>query len=275
MTFKEQLEQYWSLLSKTDQKCALFLVEHQEQIPNMTIAELAQQAHISEAAITRFCHKIKLSGFHELKIKLARQTTETTSFSPLAQASTAKEVASFQKQKVEELASTLAGIKLHQLDDFIATLRRSQLVLVVATGNTLPVAEDATYRLNQLGIRATVAADFERSSALLLNLNERDTVWFLSNSGESRHLLKMATYCQKQGISTLGVTNDDQSPLAQLVNYHIRTVAQSQLFQKNYYYSRLAVNAVVELLFSVYLIRYPQAQHTILKHEVFIAETKV
>jgi DNA-binding MurR/RpiR family transcriptional regulator len=44
-----------------------YIISHPKQVQSLTIRELAQAAHVSTTTISRFCAKLNLSGFSELK----------------------------------------------------------------------------------------------------------------------------------------------------------------------------------------------------------------
>jgi len=60
-----------------DKKLAAVIMVCPEQVIELTIKQLAERAETSEAAIVRFSRKIGLSGYRELKLKLARELDDT------------------------------------------------------------------------------------------------------------------------------------------------------------------------------------------------------
>lgn len=58
------------------------------------------------------------------------------------------------KNKIAEVKATLENIDNHLLKQILALLTHSRIVQVSAEGDTYPVAEDAIYKFNQIGILA-------------------------------------------------------------------------------------------------------------------------
>lgn len=48
-----------------------YVVSHMEDVPRMTIRELAQQLHVSTTSVMRFCNKVGCTGYAEFKFRLA------------------------------------------------------------------------------------------------------------------------------------------------------------------------------------------------------------
>lgn len=64
-------------LSKSENRIASFIAADPEWVINSTISELAGQCHVSPPTISRFCWKLGLSGFPDLKLELMRSITST------------------------------------------------------------------------------------------------------------------------------------------------------------------------------------------------------
>lgn len=91
----------------TDQKIAQVLLED----PALTISQLARLAAVSDASVTRFCKSLTLTGFHQLKIELAKAANDQTNHYQQVNADNIqKALASISANKVAEVKNTLAPI---------------------------------------------------------------------------------------------------------------------------------------------------------------------
>ena len=77
---QEIYEKYKESLSKSDHKIFGYLLEHEQELPMVTTAELSAQLGISTATISRFWSKIGYKNLNELK-KAVYENQETTPFS--------------------------------------------------------------------------------------------------------------------------------------------------------------------------------------------------
>ena len=62
LTLREQKD-----FTETEEHIKNFILKNDKDIPNMSIYELAEKTYVSTASITRFCHKIGVKSFKELK----------------------------------------------------------------------------------------------------------------------------------------------------------------------------------------------------------------
>lgn len=63
----------------SEKKIAKYIINHYDQVVDMTVGELASASGASEASVSRFCKKVGVKGFHHLKISLAKEMVDANS----------------------------------------------------------------------------------------------------------------------------------------------------------------------------------------------------
>ena len=173
-------------MSASDQKIGRAILENPAEVINITISQLAKKAKVSDASITRFCRNLSLSGFHELKILLAQSMgqKESESLRELPKDDIQAALAQIEKNKINEIQSTLGHIPTDQLEQILSLIEKSRIVQISAEGDTYPVAADAVYKFNQIGILSFASGgNVETADAQTMNLNNKDCLIVISNSG--------------------------------------------------------------------------------------------
>lgn len=265
-------------MSQSDQKVAKQVLADPEKIVNSTISELAKIAAVSGASVTRFCHNLGLTGFHDLKIQLAQVSGNEKSHS--LQKITKDDLQTALKQigdnKVAEIEATLNNIDSQVLKKVLDLLTNSKIVQVSAEGDTYPVAEDAVYKFNQIGILAMASGgNVETAIAQSMNLNAQDCLLVISNSGESAALLKQIKVAKEQGIKVIAITNRADSPIALQADYHLQTAVRQTVLQTQYYFSRVAAFTMIEAIFLLLISQNDERIEHIKKHEEIISSQKI
>lgn len=64
-------------LTPTEQQLGIAALAMGEDIRGLSIKEFAARANVSVASVHRFCKKLGLEGFKDLKVELIRQAAET------------------------------------------------------------------------------------------------------------------------------------------------------------------------------------------------------
>src|SRR5699024_7613056 len=120
-------------MSASDQKIAQVILKQPEQVVNYTISKLAE---VSDASVTRFCHNLDLTGFHDLKIQLAQNATESVSLQNMSRDDASANLELIEKNKVAEIKATLENVTEAKLDQVLHFLTESRIVQVSAEGDT-------------------------------------------------------------------------------------------------------------------------------------------
>lgn len=265
-------------MSQSDQKVAKQVLADPEKIVNSTISELAKIAVVSGASVTRFCHNLGLTGFHDLKIQLAQVSGNEKSHSlqKIAKDDLQTALKQIGDNKVAEIEATLNNIDSQVLKKVLDLLTNSKIVQVSAEGDTYPVAEDAVYKFNQIGILAMASGgNVETAIAQSMNLNAQDCLLVISNSGESAALLKQIKVAKEQGIKVIAITNRADSPIALEADYHLQTAVRQTVLQTQYYFSRVAAFTMIEAIFLLLISQNDERIEHIKKHEEIISSQKI
>ncbi len=265
-------------MSQSDQKIARQILRNPEQIVDCTISELANLAQVSGASVTRFCHNLGLTGFHNLKIQIAQASSNEKSQSLKDIANDDLQIALKQidKNKIAEIRATLENIDSKTLEDVLNLLVKSRVVQVSAEGDTYPVAADAVYKMNQIGILAMASGgNVETAIAQSMNLGQDDCLLVISNSGESAALLNQIKVAKNQGIKIVAITNRADSPIALEADYHLQTAVRQTVLQSQYYFSRVAAFTMIEAIFLILISKDNDRVEHIKKHEEYISSQKI
>ncbi|MFC6181652.1 MurR/RpiR family transcriptional regulator [Lactiplantibacillus daowaiensis] len=263
-------------MTTTDQKIAQVVLDDPAAAVNWTIAALATKASVSEASVSRFCKSLGLDGFHQLKILLAQVASDTANYEQDVDLDHLQQsVQHIRDNKIAEITNSLGNLDTTLLTQTLKALKQARLIQVVAEGNTYPVASDAIYKFNQIGLLAIGSESWATAMAQTLNLTAVDVLLVISNSGESRELLSQIKTAHQQRVTVIAITNRPDSPIAQQADIHLTTSVRQRVFQAEYYFSRIAAGTVIEALFLL-LIADDQARLAAIKrHEALIANTKI
>lgn len=265
-----------STMSASDQKIAQVVLKQPEQVVNYTISKLATEAGVSDASVTRFCHNLNLTGFHDLKIQLAQNATESVSLQNMSRDDASANLELIEKNKVAEIKATLENVTEAKLDRVLRLLTESRIVQVSAEGDTYPVAADAVYKFNQIGLLAIDSGGtIETAIAQTMNLNKKDCLLVISNSGEAAGIIKQIEVAKQKGMQVIAITNRADSPIALLADVHLKTAVRQTVMQSQYYFSRVASMTMIEALYLLLIARDAERVEHIKEHEAIISNQKI
>ena len=265
---------------ESERKIGTYIIQHTAEVVDMTVGELAQACGVSDASVSRFCKKINMKGFHHLKITLAKEISEKgieeeevsnhISVNDIEQS-----LKNILANKVTEITQTVSMMDAKQLSEILNKLNMARTVQFFAVGNTIPVAIDGAFKLNQIGIPAVSGTIWETQIGYTYNMTAEDVVIAISNSGESKAVLRALEAAKSARATTLSITNSEKSSAAQLSDYHITTATREKLFLDGYCFSRVSATTVIEILYLFLTSMRKDAYKSIVRHEQAIAFTKL
>lgn len=263
---------------ETEKKIGDYIIRNPKDIVDVTVGELAVKCQVSEASISRFCKKIGLKGFHHLKISIAKElvnSEDNEEYSNDISIDNKKQsLKSILANKVAELTQTVSMMDTDNLDEILNKINNARNVLFAAAGNTIPVAMDGAYKLNQIGIPAISTPVLETQLAYSYNLTADDVVIAISNSGESTGVINIIEAAKQNKAITISITNHDNSSIAKLSEYHITTASLEKMLFDEYCFSRVSATMVIEILYLFLTSMRKDAYKSIMQHEKSIAFTK-
>ncbi len=262
----------------TEKKIGDYIVRNPKKVVDMTVGELAKECGVSEASVSRFCKRIELKGFHHLKISLARELVDAKDEGEISGHISVDDIdgslRGILSNKMEELRQTVAMIDRGELKKILEVINDADTVLMAAVGNTIPVAMDGAYKLNQIGIRAVSTPIWETELGYSYNMTGKDVVIAISNSGESTGVIQILEAAKSHGAVAISITNNARSSVAELSTYHITTATREKLFLDGYCFSRVSATMVIEIIYLLLASMRKESYESIVRHEQAMAYTK-
>lgn len=263
-----------------EKKIADCILERKGDVIEMTVAELAQASKTSDATVSRFCRRCGFKGFHHLKINLAREVAEERDkkiqvSNDIMRDDIAQSLQNILANKVAELTQTVSMMVPEQIEKILQVIQNARMVQLAAVGNTIPVALDGSFKLNQIGIPAVSGTILETQMAYAFNLGEGDAIIVISNSGSSRRLLTLIEGVKENGATVISITNNPESPIAQASDYHITTATREKLLMGEFCFSRVSAITVMEMLYLLLASSNRESYDTIRRHEIAISQDKI
>jgi len=204
-------------LFSAEKKVAEYILANVEEILHMSVNELSQFCNVSEATIIRMCKHLGYKGFYQLKIMLAHDLGQSKI---IGNGNTGIDTVSEFFQDIANNMYTIGRmIDNKAFQDCINLIIRCNTVHVIASGNTIPSALDFAFRLGRIEIAATssISDELELSSINLARFG--DIVIGISHSGGSNSVLKAFDIARRKGITTIAITDIQDSPLNKLADF--------------------------------------------------------
>jgi DNA-binding MurR/RpiR family transcriptional regulator len=224
-------------------------------VARTTILDLSDRCGVSTGSITRLCRSLGLSGYAALRIALA-------SDSPAPRRGTWDgEVGIDAEDDIDRVAEVVAHSVGRIVAEAVAHLdltdveRAAKLigsagrVIMFGVGGSSTVASELQQRLYRIGVPVWAWSDPHVALTGIALTSPGDVLVLFSHSGRTEETIALATEARTRAVTTVAVTNDPSSPLAELADIALVTGVSQLGFQHEVALARYAQLAVVDLIY--------------------------
>ncbi len=220
----------------------------------LTISELADEAHTSETTVLRFCKRLGMPGYPQLRLALAAESAQprlrTVAESDINEDDRIDDIISkvayAGASAVEETAQQLDRDALDAAADAIA---RASRVDLYGSGASGVVGIDAQQKLHRIGVVAFAWNDPRLALTSATLLQPGDVAIGISHSGTTKETIEALAAARGRGATTIAVTNFPLSRLAATANLLLTTAAREPSLRSGATASRIAALTVVDCLY--------------------------
>jgi RpiR family carbohydrate utilization transcriptional regulator len=206
------------LLSKSEKKVALTILDNPQMALAENITALAKNAQVSEPTVVRFCRAIGYEGWHDFKLKLAQSLAVAL---PGANEMLAQDdiAADLVNKICGRSINTLLDLRNHLSADAIQraldVLLKANKIEFYGQGTSGIVAADAQHKFFRSGVPTVAYSDPHIHSIAASLLQPGDCVVAISQRGGNAALLRSVQLAKKGGADII-VLGPSGTPLAEL-----------------------------------------------------------
>jgi len=194
-----------------------------EAMVNITTADLARQAEVSDPMISRFCRTLGCNSFPDFKVQLAKSLVNNVSFISEA-VSPGDNATSYIEKRISANQAALEYIrgKLDPavIEKAVTVLSDSKLINIFGMGGAAAIAKDAQHKLFRLGIPTIAYEDHLMQRMAAAASDKGTTILVFSFTGRTQSMIEVAKIAKASNATLIAITSP-KSPLAKLADITI------------------------------------------------------
>lgn len=247
-------------------------MNHKEAILNSTIQDLEKEVFVSKSAIHRFCKKIGLNGFNDLKIELAKE--EKMEEENLVDAN----VPFYEKDQSKEIANKLMDLYKSTIQDTYKCLDAKRMdeiakiiigatyVDVYAIGHNENIAQNFKQKMLNIGKIVNCPSAYYEQSLITLASNSDHVAIILSYSG-AYWSSQLCEQLRKKQVPVILVTRAGVKDEACDNVYHLFISDHENLQNRiSQFSSHIAMQYIMDVLYgAIYNLNRTKNNHYIRK----------
>lgn len=243
--FELLIEANHGLLTKNEKRVANFLIDNPNIIISNDIITAANTMFISKSTLTRFCTKLGLENYKELKYILKQNENQKTS--------SKQQLDSVIDEFHNEYTNILNKFKLTVDDKIIEKsvqyITNPKHTYIIGIGQSGYLAQDLSLRLSRMGLKVTALSDIHIIQMTCGMCTKDDLFIFLSNSGKTKIINTALSQVSEKGCNTILLSEFNQSNASKQSTLTILTPQKSNLQFSNSISDTFGLNLVSDLIF--------------------------
>ena len=256
--------QEYERFTRAERKIADYVLEHQEETQYISITDLSAQCGVAVSTVSLFCRKLKLAGFNDFKLELARAALPArAALGEPGSEITEGDSAAAVMGKVLSAAQDTLNNAYHMLSEREVAraadlLCRAGQVVCLGQGNHAAVALAAWAQFSTTSPKFKTIQDSHMQTVVLSTLSKGDAVLYFSYSGATHELLEAVEVIRARGAKLILVTRYSNSPASAYADVVLLCGPNEQPFQFGSASALIAQLYVVEVLLSEFVRRDPE-----------------
>lgn len=244
-------------LRKSEAKVADLVLAEPFRILEMSVAEAARQAGVSQPTVMRFCVAAGFSGYQEFKLRLAQSVAlgRTATHSVISGADTIGGVA----DKIFEYTITSLDWARQRLDrkaleQAVDLLAGASAIHFFGFGASALVAEDGQQKFPLFGAPCRAQSDSHQQIMTASMLEPGEVVVVISHTGRTRQIVEAARVARQSGGRILGIVGAE-GPVSSLcdVTLVVETLDNTNVYTPTT--SRIAALVMIDILSTAVALR--------------------
>ncbi len=249
-----------SLLSLPDQERRVgeYILRHRHDVVDYSITRLAEASGTSMTTISRFCQRMGIGGYGQLKIALAKEwgSAQNLVYVEIEAGDTLASVA--QKtlgSNIQALYDLQKALDLEGLQQVADALWLAGRVDIYATGGAGIAARELHFKCMQLGLNANAFLDSQMQVMSASALTPGDVGIAISHSGRQGHVAEALRLASSGGAKTIALTSYPDTPVAKAAEIVLYTTSLAGIMTYDSPRVRTTQLAVVDVVYDVMLMQ--------------------
>ena len=259
-----QMLQEYDSFTRSERKIVDYVLEHQKETQYISITDLSAECEVAVSTVSLFCRKLKLAGFNDFKLELARAALPAGSnVSQLTGEILPEDTPGLVMGKVlhtvqEELNNAYHMLAAPSVTRAVDLLRGAGQVICLGQGNHSVVALAAWAQFSTTSPKFKTIQDSHMQAVMLSTLTREDVVLYFSYSGATHEVLEAAELIRSRRARLILVTRFLNSPASAYADTVLLCGPNEQPFQFGSSAALIAQLYVVEVLLSEFVRRDPE-----------------
>lgn len=205
-------------LTNHEKDVARYILEHMDQIPEMSASQLAKASLTSKATVVRLSQKLGLAGYQEFKLKLVEEINQKKRINlllvnePITDQSSYYDIINTLPVLYDKaVTNTRLSLDKNRMNRINNILQHAECIDIYGTGISYTLAQSAAFKFATLGLESS-AYESINGHYLAARKRKKTVAFLISFTGANRTIIQTAKYLREATknyvVGIMGPHND-------------------------------------------------------------------
>nr|WP_248628721.1 MurR/RpiR family transcriptional regulator [Enterococcus cecorum] len=247
-------------LTANEQRIASFILGHIDEVPQMTIEDLAKKTYTSHSAIVRLAKKLDYDGFKEFKAEIVEivyrnlhKIDNVNANFPFERGDNSEVIAKkMATLYTETIQRTVVQLNYSLMEQMAKVLLKAKRIFIFAQGDTQIRCRGFQNKLMKINKFPIIGEEYADEDWVAANVTAEDCVLILSYSGRIKQYERFLQLFHDNKITSMLITGNAKGALNQLADYvQVITQTEYDFWKIGTFSSQIAFQYVLDTLFSI------------------------
>lgn len=243
-------------LTPVERLVAEYILANKEEIPHLSIKNLAQASKTSDASVLRFCKTMGYNGYRSFIVSISASLgsmdeesgDQYTDIQPGDELTTI--ISNISRNNMRSIEDTLSVLDRSAVERAVQALRTSNRIMFFGIGASGLVAQDAEQKFTRINKICHAFIDGHSQLTAATLLNKGDVAIFISNSGDTIEILDSLDMAKKSGAHIVAITKYSKSELSERADTLLCISTPEISIRSGAMGSRIAMLTIIDMLFA-------------------------
>lgn len=266
-------------LPRAEKVFAEALIENPETILQMTLAEAARETNSSDASIIRFCKRLGMHGYSELRQAVAAAVEEKQTRPYEEAVESSDDIREIMKKvfqsNLQTLQNTMVVADEKNYLKAVEALVHARSIHFFGVGDAYAACQFAYMKFLRLGVNCSAQSDVMMQFMGANNLGPGDVALAVSYEGRSRNVNRAMEISKKRGATTICITKMNKSPLLKYVDIPLYISISDLSVGREKVTRRVADQFILDVLYMGYITKKQDFSKRLKRSQLAIDSNKV
>lgn len=260
--FLIKIRSTYNQFTKAEKKVADYILQNPKKVLFMSITDLADECHVGDTSVFRFCKTMELKGYQEFKMMLSLGFRDQESERDGLTGDISRE------DSFEELAKKVLKINVNALTETHSLLDRevfrkiidaihdADRVCFFGVGASLLSAMKATNKFLRIEPKVYCLQDSHMQTMMAATMKQGEVAVLFSYSGATKDTIHIAEVAKAAGATIVCITRFAKSPLTSYADMILLCGANEGPLQGGSTSAEMSQLFLVDLMYTEYYRRY-------------------